>query len=205
MAEYIDPQQLNQVIAEIQKISSQREGSITIDQAREILRDMNLPDELLEEAVLQVKRREAQKSQTLVNFLVITGALVVLGVGIGATFLFHQRQQAAIAKVTSQTSMVTIGSNKDRAVQVVPRPSEVVYRVTLANAPIGQKLPMSCEWFNPEGTVVQQNSYRTKEINKSLWNTQCKYQLNTSDLPGTWSVTMYVKGRPVSTTTFRVK
>lgn len=205
MAEYIDPQQLNQVIAEIQKISSQREGSITIDQAREILRDMNLPDELLEEAILQVKRREAQKSQTLVNLLVITGALVILGVGIGVPFLFRQGQKAAIAEVTSQASMLTISSKKDQAVQVVSRPNEVVYRVTLANAPIGQKLPMSCDWFNPQGTVVHQNRYQTKEINKSLWNTQCKYQLTTSDSPGTWRVTMYVKGREVSTTTFTVR
>ncbi|MCS6959507.1 MAG: DUF3859 domain-containing protein [Pseudanabaenaceae cyanobacterium SKYGB_i_bin29] len=205
MAEYIDPQQLNQVIAEIQKISSQREGSITVDQAREILRDMNLPDELLEEAILQVKRREAQKSQTLVNFLVIVGALLVVGIGIGGTFLFRRGQEAAIANVSSQASRVTIGSNKDQAVQVVNRPNEVVYRVTLTNAPIGQKLPMGCDWLNPQGTVVHQNRYQTKEVNKSIWNTQCKYQLSTSDSPGIWRVKMYVKGREVSSSTFEVR
>ena len=63
MPENLTQEQFNQVIAEIQKISDQRGGSVTIDQAREILQEMNLPSELLEEALLQVKRKQAQAEQ----------------------------------------------------------------------------------------------------------------------------------------------
>jgi hypothetical protein len=63
MPENLTQEQFNQVIAEIQKISDQRGGSVTIDEAREILQEMNLPSELLEEALLQVKRKQAQAEQ----------------------------------------------------------------------------------------------------------------------------------------------
>lgn len=63
MPENLTQEQFNQVIAEIQKISDQRGGSVTIDEAREIFQEMNLPSELLEEALLQVKRKQAQAEQ----------------------------------------------------------------------------------------------------------------------------------------------
>ena len=45
--------QLAQVVAEIDKLSRQRESELAPDQVREILRELNLPDELLEDAIAQ--------------------------------------------------------------------------------------------------------------------------------------------------------
>jgi hypothetical protein len=63
---------------------------------------------------------------------------------------------------------------------------EVFYRVTLANAPFGQKLSLSCNWVDPNGNIVHQNNYQTKEIKTLIWNTFCRYTIGSSAPTGKW-------------------
>jgi len=201
----IDPKELQGVIAEIQKISQAREGTLTFDQAREILRELNLPDELLEEALVQVKRQEAAKEQSRMNFMVTAGILLVLFVGIGGNIWWQQHQAEKLAQVEVQASNVALGANPDQPVTTLSRPSEVVYQVTLKNAPIGQRLNMACDWLSPSGEVVHQNRYQTKEITKSVWKTRCKHQIDGSAPAGNWQVTMYLDSRAIARNSFVVK
>jgi len=219
----LNPKELDGVIAEIQRISQQREGTVTIDQAREILQELNLPDELLEEAVLQVKRRQAVAAQSRINLIVVLGACLLLIFGIGGN-LWLQRQQsqrlaqptpsrvepqptpsAAGAPVAAQDSQVFLTANPNQPVTAVPRSSEALYQVTLGNAPLGQRLDMGCDWQNPQGQVVHRNRYQTKEITKAVWPTRCKYTIGAGAPTGSWQVTMYAQGRAIAQTSFTVK
>ncbi|MCS6781620.1 MAG: hypothetical protein RMI89_03910 [Gloeomargarita sp. SKYBB_i_bin120] len=205
MTERLTREQLNQLIAEVQRIADRQLDTIGLAQAREILRELNLPDDLLEEALLQIRRRQAAKQQQLLNRLVVGGVALFLAVAIGGYVYLERRKESLIANVRSQAAQVTLAQRPEQPVQVVMRPSEVVYRVTLVNAPVGQKLPMACDWVNPQGTVVHQNRYQTKQISTPLWNTRCRYRLSTADATGLWTVRMYVKDRLVSTTSFEVR
>ncbi|MFQ3679992.1 MAG: DUF3859 domain-containing protein [Pseudanabaenaceae cyanobacterium] len=201
----LDTKELDEVIAEIQRISRKREGTLTIDQAREILRELNLPEELLEEAVLQLKRRQAAKEHFQLNLVVSIGALLLVAIGIGGNLWLQRQQEQAIAQVAAKASAIRLVTNPNQPVAAVSRPNEVWYRVTLVNAPIGQRLEMGCDWQNPQGEVVHQNRYQTQEITKSVWDTRCKYQIEAGVPTGTWQVTMNVTGRTIAKTPFSVK
>ena len=82
---------------------------------------------------------------------------------------------------------------------------EVFYRVTLQDAPVGKKLSLGCDWINPNGEISHQNSYQTKQINKEVWPTYCRYQFNPSSPVGKWHVEMYLGDRSLSKTEFTVK
>jgi cytoskeletal protein RodZ len=204
-SERIDSQKLNQAIAEIQKIAQERENTLTIEQAREVLRELNLPDELLAEALMQVKRQEALKEQARLNFMVTAWVLVMLVIGIGGTFWWQKRQAQNLNRVVAQTSSVVLASQPNQPVTKVSPPSEVVYQVTLTNAPIGQRLDMACDWQNPQGEVVRQNRYQTQEITKSVWATRCKHQIGMDTPRGTWQVTMYLGNRAIAKNSFAVQ
>ena len=89
--------QLAQVVAEIDKLSQQRELELAPDQVREILRELNLPDELLEDAIAQMRRREALEKQQRRNrwIAIATTAAVISAIGIGILFGQNQQQQTA--------------------------------------------------------------------------------------------------------------
>lgn len=82
--------------------------------------------------------------------------------------------------------------------------SEVFYR-TLKDAPVGRKLSLSCDWIAPNDQVVHQNRYQTREIDKLLWNTYCRYKIFTTAPTGNWKVKMFLAGRPISDASFEVK
>ncbi len=214
----LNPKELDGVIAEIQRISQQREGTVTIDQAREILQELNLPDELLEEAVLQVKRRQAAAAQFRINLVVTLGACLLLILGIGGNLWWQRRQSQRLAQptpqrvepqpsapVAAQDSQVFLTANPNQPVTAVPRGGEALYQVTLGNAPRGQRLDMGCDWQNPQGQVVHRNRYQTKEITKAVWPTRCKYTIGAGAPTGSWRVTMYAQGRAIAQTSFTVK
>jgi len=178
--------QLAQVIAEIDKLSQQRELELAPDQVREILRELNLPDELLEDAIAQMRRREALEQQQRRNrwIAIATTAAVISAIGIG--ILFGQNQQG-VTQVNRQIN---------------PR---IYYQVTLKNAPIDRQLSLQCDWTNPSGQIVHQSKYKTRTIDRPVWNTHCFYDLGSAAPPGNWEVRMSLDGRAIGTERFTVK
>ena len=57
--------QLQQVVAEVQQLAIRRESELDATQVREILQELNLPPEFLEDAMIQLQRREALKLQQI--------------------------------------------------------------------------------------------------------------------------------------------
>ena len=199
--------QLAQVVAEIDKLSQQRDLELAPDQVREILRELNLPDELLEDAIAQMHRREAlEKEQRRNKWIAIASTVVVIS-AIAIGILFNQNQQQKIAGVAATEDRISLSKKGgDRLSQVNRQINpRVYYQVTLKNAPIGNQLALQCDWINPNGQIVHQNSYKTRTIDTTVWNTNCFYDLGSAAQPGNWEVRMSLDGRAIGSEPFVVK
>ncbi|MEG3907362.1 DUF3859 domain-containing protein [Microcoleus sp. w2-18bC1] len=198
--------QLAQVIAEIDKLSQQRELELEPDQVREILRELNLPDELLEDAIAQMRRREALEQQQRRNRWIAIASTVVVISAIGIGVLFGQNQQQTAQVVAGEDRIALSQKGGDSLIQVNRQISpRIYYQVTLKNAPIANQLSLQCDWINPSGDIVHQGRYQTRTIDTAVWNTHCFYDLGSAAAPGKWEVRMSLDGRVISSEPFTVK
>lgn len=199
--------QLAQVVAEIDKLSQQRDLELAPDQVREILRELNLPDELLEDAIAQMHRREALEKQQRRNrwIAIASTGVVISAIAIG--ILFGQNQQQKIAGVAATEDRISLSKKGgDSLTQVNPKINpRIYYQVTLKNAPIGSQLSLQCDWTNPSGQIVRQSKYTTRTIDTAVWNTNCFYDLGSASPPGNWQVRMSLDGRAIGSEPFVVK
>lgn len=74
--------QLSQVVAEVERLSQQRETELNREQVKEILQELNLPSDLLEDALLQLRRREALDRQQRRNRLIVAAVVAIFSVAI---------------------------------------------------------------------------------------------------------------------------
>jgi len=207
MEQRLSQAQLEQVVAEVQQLSQRQQSELDAEQVRDILRELHLPPELLEEAMVQLHRREAlaarqQRNRWIVGSVIGLSILLLLG-----TALFTQNLQRTLALVTAQRDRVTLAQDNGGNLSSVSRQanSEVFYRVTLSNAPVGQKLSLSCSWIDPGGQVVHQNRYQTQEITTPVWNTVCRHTIGLAAPVGMWKVQVFLGDRLLSDADFAVE
>ena len=206
MNQRLTQEQLNQIIAEVQGLQLRQEAELDQQQVKEILQDLNLPPELLDEAFIQVQRKQALEVQQRRNKLITFGVIAAVIVGIGSTVFFNQQQGSLIANISAQQNKITLESNNENLKNISRQTnSELFYRVTLKNAPIGKKLALSCNWINPTGQIIKQNNYQTREIKTSVWDTFCRYSINATAPVGNWQVQMFLEGRKISEEPFVVQ
>ncbi|MGA7934876.1 MAG: DUF3859 domain-containing protein [Kovacikia sp.] len=214
MEERLTQAQLAKIVGEVERLSQRRAEEFDRGQLEEILRELSLPPELLDDAVIQLQRREALAAQQRWTRWLIGGLLVGLVALVGVGVLFQQRQemsvqqeQQTLAQVSAQQDRITLAENKSENLTTVSRQTNpgLFYRVTLKDAPVGKRLTLSCDWVAPNGQVVKQNRYQTREISTSVWETSCKYQLGSASPSGTWQVRMLLGDRRLSDATFDVK
>jgi hypothetical protein len=210
MEDKLTQEQMRQLVGEVERLSQRRNEELNREQVEEILNELNLPTELVDEAMMQLRRRSAQeveeKRKKWIGAGVLGAAAVVL-VG-GSVWFFNNQQQLTGVYANSEQSTLTVESGGGReAIATVNRLEnpQVSYRVILQGAPLGQKLSLGCDWINPQGQVAYQNRYETKTIDKKVWPTQCKYRFNNGSPAGTWEVRMFLGDRLVSQTQFVVK
>jgi hypothetical protein len=198
--------QLSQVVAEVDRLSQIRDEELDRDQVKQILQELNLPDDLLDDAIVQLHRREALAQQKQRHRIVIS-TIAIMIVGLIATFAFvHQKQQNKIARIASIQDIVTLKDSANSVAQFDRRKdAQVFYRVTLKNPPIRDRLSVSCNWIDSTGQTVHQSRYQTQEITRSPWTTFCYAPLTPQSNPGTWTVKMLIAERPISEQTFVVK
>jgi hypothetical protein len=206
MNQPLNQEQLNQIIAEVQTLQLRQESELNQQQIKEILQDLNLPPELLDEALIQIRRKQAlevqQSRNKLIGFVVATSVII----GIGLTVFFHQQKSSLLANISAQQDKITLTSNNENLKNISRQAnSELVYRVTLKNAPIGKKLNLSCNWIDPSGQIVKQNNYQTREVKTSIWDTFCRYSINSTAPVGNWKVEMFLEGRKISEEPFVVQ
>ena len=206
MNQPLNQEQLNQIIAEVQGLQLRQEAELNQQQVKEILQDLNLPPELLDEALIQVRRKQALQVQQSRHKLIGLGVAAAVIMAIGLTVFFHQQKSSLLANVSAQQDKITLKSNNENLKNISRQAnSELVYRVTLKDAPIGKKLNFSCDWIDPNGQVVKQNNYQTREIKTSVWDTFCRYSINPTTPVGNWQVQMLLEGRKISEATFVVQ
>lgn len=207
MEERLTDNQLEKVVAEVQRLSQQREAELDRDEVRKILQDLDLPPELLEEAMIQVQRREVLSIEQKRDRWIMVGGIIFTVLAIIGVIVFTQHQQQIINRVTAQRDRVTLSQDNGGNLNSISRQTagQVVYRVTLSDAPVGQKLTLSCNWIDPSGQIVHQNRYETKEITTPVWNTFCRYQLGMDSPVGNWKVEAFLGDRRLSDATFTVK
>ncbi|AFZ23307.1 hypothetical protein Cylst_0983 [Cylindrospermum stagnale PCC 7417] len=207
MTQRLTQEQLTQLIAEVQGLQIRREGELDQEQVKEILQELNLPPELLDEALIQLRRRQALKVKQRRNLWLISVVVAALVVAIASTIYFNQQRTAVLSRISPQQDRISLASDDGGNLKTISRQSnpEVFYRVTLKDAPIGKKLSLSCTWIDPTGVIVKQNNYQTREINTNVWDTYCRYKINSAAPVGDWTVKMFLEGRMISDETFEVK
>ncbi|MEH1939616.1 MAG: DUF3859 domain-containing protein [Nostoc sp.] len=207
MTQRLTQEQLSQIVTEVEGLQMRREAELDQQQVREILQELNLPPELLDEALIQLNRRQALEVQQRRNRWITSGVVAVVIVAIASTIFFMQQHNSTLSRVSAQQDRITLVQNSGDDLKTVSRQTnpEVFYRVTLKDAPLGKKLALSCNWIDPSGQIVKQNNYQTREINTSVWDTQCRYTINPAATVGNWKVQMFLEGRQISDETFEVK
>ncbi|PPJ61864.1 DUF3859 domain-containing protein, partial [Cuspidothrix issatschenkoi CHARLIE-1] len=73
MNQRLTQEQLNEIIAEVQGLQLRQEVEFDQQQIQEILQELNLPPELLDEAVIQLRRRQALEVEQRRNKMIIAG------------------------------------------------------------------------------------------------------------------------------------
>ena len=199
--------QLKQIVAEVERLSNLREAELSSEEVTQILQELSLPPELLNEALIQLQRREALAQQQRRNRWIV-GGLAAAAVGaIALTGFYIYQNEQAIDRVSIQQNRITSVQDDGGNLTVISRQKnpEIFYRATLKDAPIGKKLSLSCDWIDPSGQIVKQNRYQTREIDKPIWNTQCRYQIGNAAATGNWQVKMFLENRAIGSTSFQVK
>ncbi len=199
--------QLDRVIAEVQRLSLRQEAELDRQQVQDILQELNLSPDLLDEALVQIQRREALAVQQRRKRWIVAGVTVALIGAIATATVLAQHRQQGFARVSTYESRITLDRDSEGNLTEVNRQSgsKVFYRVTLKEAPVGEKLSLSCDWIDPSGTVAHQNRYQTRQIDKAVWPTFCYSQFGPNSAAGTWQVRMSLDGRILSTSSFVVK
>ena len=95
----------------------------------------------------------------------------------------------------ARESHLTRSLERDAKVTSLRRDEPAVYFVvTLADAPVGDRLRLHCEWRAPSGRIAHQSDFETRQITRSEWPTHCKMALSEKSETGTWSVALLRDG-----------
>jgi type II secretory pathway pseudopilin PulG len=192
MEQRLTTQQLDRIVGEVGRLANRRADELDRSQVQSILQELNLPPELLDEAMIQVQRKEAlaRERQRNIGIAIASVAALVI-IGIGATIFSHNKA-ASIAKVTATQDRISLVQDGGENLKTVTRGSQLAYRVTLSDAPVGDKLNLTCNWVDPSGRVAHTNNFETKNITTSVWNTQCRYAMPVGAATGSWKVQILV-------------
>ncbi|MEA5581035.1 DUF3859 domain-containing protein [Nodularia harveyana UHCC-0300] len=207
MTQKLTTEQLTQIIAEVGNLQASREAEIAPEEVKQILQELGLAPELLDEALVQMQRREVLKVRQKRHRTVAIGIFAAVAIAITGTIFTIKQHNSTLERVSTQSNRITLTQDDGADLRNITRQNnpEIFYRVTLKDTPVGQKLDLRCNWINPNGEIVKQNRYQTREIDTSIWNTQCRYTIGSASTPGRWKVEMFLQGRQLSETEFEVK
>ncbi|NES80118.1 MAG: DUF3859 domain-containing protein [Moorea sp. SIO2B7] len=207
MTEKITPEQINQIVAEINRLANQKETEIDRQQLEEILKELNLPVELLDEALLAFKKRKSKARKSKRIMLAITCLIFVSVALISTMTIFYQKRQQALGEMTAIKNRITLEEDNGGDLTIINRQDtpRLHFRVTLENTPVGKPLALGCDWINPSGKIVHQNRYKTRPVEKEIWHTRCRYRIGAASEAGKWNVQMFSGDRLLASDTFTVK
>ena len=204
MEQRLTTQQLEQIVGEVGRLANRQQDELDRSQVEKILQELSLPPELLDEAMIQVQRKEALARQQKRNLGIAIASVTALTILIVGTSLFFQNKAATVAKINVSQDRITLVQDGGENLNPVAKGSEIVYRVTLNDAPIGEKLSVTCNWLDAAGKIIHTNRYETKNITTPVWNTACRYQMPLNVPTGAWKVQILVGDRLLKQAPFEV-
>lgn len=199
--------ELEQVITEVERLSQRHDDELNREQVEQILQELNLSPNFLDDALIQLRRRQVlevrQRRQRWVAIAVVVGLMGA----IATTTVYVQHRQQVYSQISTYQSRITLSQDTGGNLTTIDAQTnpQVFYRVTLNNAPIGDKLSLRCDWIDSNNQVAHQNRYSTRKIDKSVWTTYCYYPFKQNSVTGTWKVQMSLGDRVLSSTSFRVQ
>jgi hypothetical protein len=200
-------ERLPEVIAEVDRLAEEKHGAIERADAEAVLAELGMPVDLLDEALAQIRARDAARLQARRRFLVGT-VLIAAALGGGALFLHAASKHAAsYAAVKTQHPRITLDPNDANGLASITRDGskDVYFAVDLVNAPIGESLPLRCTWVDAAGHTDRENRFDTKTIDRATWPTHCKTRIPSEAKAGPWKVTMLLDDRAIADLTFEVR
>jgi hypothetical protein len=222
MSDQLTESQVARVVAEVTRQAQLRDHeqrqTLEREQVVQILDELKLPVELLDPAMVELERREAEaavqarydealakkRRRTFLLVGSVVAVLLVVVLFFGGMWELGRRELAAVTAIDG--GRITHSGEGGENLGVVSRNGgEIFYRVTLEKVPLSKNLSMKCNWIDPGGRVVKQNSWETRTTDKSVWATSCRTTLGPSDAPGAWTVEMLLGDRVVSKTGFKVE
>jgi hypothetical protein len=209
-ARRIDEADLPEVVEEAAHLAAEREKGLDRARVGEVLREVDLPAELVDEAhdrVLEKRQnlRAAKRKRTLLIALGL-GSLLAVGAVAAAASTMRSEQAALATSLVGQSARLSVGPNgaDATAFRAAERP-DLYFTVTLAGAPVNRSLDVRCEVRDPAGKVARQIAYTTKTITTPVWDTHCHYTLPSSAPPGAWSIEMTALGKSIRQERFTVE
>jgi len=198
--------QFAQIVAQVNRLSQQDDVELDDEQVKQILQHLNLSNDLLEDAISQLNQRRSRiQEQQRHRIVISTIAIMIFGL-LTTMAVVYQKQQNRIAQIAAIQDSVTLQNSAKSATQFDrQKDSQIFYRVTLKNAPLNERLMISCRWSDSTGQILHQSRNQTQEITQSPWTTACSTPLTPQSPSGTWNVKMSLEERPISDQTFIVK
>ena len=214
--------QVARVVAEVTRQAQLRSIAErqVLDRAQvvQILEELSLPSELLDPAMQELERRDAEAAAQAIQdqaaresrrkkFLIVGSALALVLIMILITGTFVRRRNRALAAIVAlEPGRITLSSDDGGNLGTVTRDGkEIVYRVTLDRVPVSENLSLQCNWIDSSGRIARTNSWQTKTTDKSVWGTSCRNTIGAATAPGQWRVEMLLDGRVISQTDFRIE
>lgn len=160
-------EEFEEVVEEIAKDEAGAGSGVSLEQAREALRELDLPADKLDDVAVKVRqRREAEalqkskKKRTLLAFAGVLALLLTASVGIG---VWTQAQAAKVARITAAEPVLSAEAGQLRL------------SAKLMSAPNGESVPMSCAWRGADGALLHENAWQTKPVSHDAWETHCVF------------------------------
>ena len=200
----IDSKELADIVEEAARIQERESAGLDREQAREVLRELELSPALLDEArtavaVARIKARE--RARRLKLAALAAAALISIGAIVG--FRAHARSAAIDRVSVSQTVLALGGAPVSNVIARAAQP-ELSLEAVLAHAPTGDSLALTCDWRDPSGQVRYQNHWQTKTIDRDLWPTHCRHRFSAADAAGDWTVSLGVGERVLAKERFHL-
>jgi hypothetical protein len=111
--------QLTQIVAEVERLSNLQKSQLNSAEVKEILQELNLPPELLNEALIELQRRKALVQQQRRNRWIAGGLAAAVAGAIALTGFYIYQNQQAIDRVSIQQNRITLVQDKGDNLTVI--------------------------------------------------------------------------------------
>ncbi len=198
----IDRDELPEIVEETARLEEEDQALLETKEAKQILRELDLPDTRVDEARKVIAERKVERARQTKGRVIGAVIAAVVVVGVAALALRSSTHTEALGQMSVAQAALKLGNAPLPA--TVPRAAspEIALDLVLEKAPQGSALPLTCAWSAPDGSLRYQNRWETKSIDRDRWPTRCKHTFGGGDPAGRWSVTMKQGERALATESF---